>query len=130
MINEQLIKKWTKTGLLHGIEDDLRKQFVARNLEDAANWLVRFANNTDKKIENTEQLTGTLLPAICRISREETFDVSIDWLFNTFIEKFSDIDLPPEYFEGKSLKCHEHLTDIYTVLLKRIIIVDGYKYGT
>lgn len=129
-MNEKLIKKWTSTGLLHGIEDDLRKQFVAKNLEDTANWLVRLANTPGRTIENSEQLSAIIIPAICRISREETFDVSIDFLLDTFIEKFKEVDFSPEYFQERSSKCEEHLTDIYSVLLKRIIIVDGYKYGT
>ena len=126
-----LVDKWEKTGLLFGIEDELRRRFVANNLEFAARWLVIIANDGSRKIDDIEQLSGVVIPVVARVSITETFDLPINIALDKLLEISEDINLPMEYLEDDQKKWNfeSYLTSIYSELLKRIIEIEEPKWG-
>lgn len=110
----ELIQKWHSSGLLSGIEDVLRKEFVAKNLDDAAKWLVKLANESEKRIKHSEIFSGVVLPLVSRISRNHTFDEPIELLLEKTIPIFN-------FFDGHIIPSDKELRNRIYDLDTRII---------
>ena len=71
MIEESkgLVSKWSKTGLLEGIESDFERSSIATLLENQARELVKEASSTGTSA-NSEEWAGVALPLVRRIFSE------------------------------------------------------------
>lgn len=68
-IAQGLVKKWEKTGLLEGIDNDQRLLGMATLLENQARQIVTEANRTSI-VANSEEWAGVALPLVRRIFSE------------------------------------------------------------
>lgn len=112
--NLKLVQKWHGTGLLNGIEDELRKIFVVKNLESASKWLVKLANEQRIWITSSELFSGIILPLTARISRNQTFDEPIESLLEKIIPIFNFFD---EFIVPADRKLRDRIFDLETRII-------------
>ena len=65
-----LVKKWNKTGLLEGIDQEYDKSGMAVLLENQARQLIDEASNTSSGTASKEQWSGVALPLVRRVFGE------------------------------------------------------------
>lgn len=114
-----IIEKWSKTGLLEGIEDSLRKQFVAETLEKTANWLVIQANKEPIKIN--EDTTGIILPMMGRVSRETDHFFQVSNILDKFMETKGQFIQETIDLTGKDRNYEELICELYSVIVLNLI---------
>lgn len=124
----KLVQKWKSTGLLEGIEDELRKEFVATNLEESAKWLVKTANYSNEQIDS-ELLSAIILPCVCRISRKMVFKIKITDAIERSMSVFTSIiQILPEYNRIDINEIELKLTDIMENVLYFTIKKEEQNY--
>lgn len=121
---------WKKTGLLEGIEDDLRKDFVANNLEITAKWLVKTARNPDKSVDHIELFSEMILLLIRNFSTKETFRVNLEMILDKLLEQFERNGklIPEPLVKDNLIDEQQCYVDFYYHILKAFIRQANIEY--
>lgn len=124
----KLVDKWKAAGLLEGIEDELRREFVANNLENTAKWLFKVSNYPNPRT-NSELFSGILLSCVGRISRKMVFRIDIVDAIESSLPVFNSIvELLPKYNQVESRQIDDRLTNIMEDVLYFAIRKEEQNY--